>query len=100
MRSCVVIVTLSSDMNAFPCTACGLCCRKVGLAVETWPLDRGDGVCRYLEEGSNLCGVYEQRPDICRVDRQYESNYKGRFTWDEFVALNVAVCRKLQSGDL
>jgi len=27
--------------------------------------DRGDGACKYLE--NNVCSIYEQRPEICRV---------------------------------
>lgn len=91
---------LNSEARAFPCSACGRCCRKVGLAIETQALDRGDGVCRHLDEHSNLCTIYDRRPEICRISLQYELNYKSRFTWEEFVAVNVAVCHQLQAGDL
>lgn len=81
---------------SFPCTQCGLCCKKVGLAPETRNLDRGDGACQYYDESSKGCSIYDTRPDICRVDRQYEINYSKTYQWDEFVAINLDVCRALQ----
>lgn len=73
------------------------CCKRVNLLSETAKLDRGDGVCRHLNEVSGNCLVYEDRPDICRVDRQYELHYQRTMTWDLFVEVNEAACRKLQS---
>lgn len=35
------------------------------------------------------------RPDICRVDKQYNLNYKDLFKWDDFVKLNLDVCNQL-----
>lgn len=48
----------------FDCVKCGACCRLVGVAYPS--LDRGDGVCKHLTP-SNLCAIYEERPDECRV---------------------------------
>lgn len=73
------------------------CCKRVNLLSETAMMDRGDGVCRYLDEVSGNCLVYESRPDICRVDRQYEMHFQRKMTWDVFVQVNEAACRKLQS---
>jgi len=30
-------------------------------------LDRGDGACKHLTE-DNLCSIYEDRPDFCRLN--------------------------------
>lgn len=84
-------------MNDFPCNQCGLCCQHVGLALETRFLDRGDGVCRHYDMASRTCRIYAQRPDICRVDRQYTLNYSQSFSWETFVALNLEVCAALQA---
>ncbi|HAT41068.1 MAG TPA: zinc/iron-chelating domain-containing protein [Rheinheimera sp.] len=81
----------------FPCNKCGQCCRNVHLAVETRPLDRGDGCCVHLDTSSNECTIYDSRPDICRVDVQYQTNYQHQYSWDEFVSLNVQVCDYLNS---
>ncbi|MOA45847.1 Flagellin N-methylase [compost metagenome] len=80
----------------FPCTQCGLCCRNVHLAEQTQHLDRGDGACRHYNDADKRCLVYDSRPDICRVDRQYRMHYAQQFTWKTFVELNVEVCKLLQ----
>lgn len=82
-------------MFKFPCSKCGLCCQYVYLADETRFLDRGDGICLHYNEFSKLCTIYAYRPDICRVDRQYILNYAHLYSWDEFVLLNMQVCKQL-----
>ena len=80
---------------AFPCTQCGLCCRNVHLAEQTQYLDRGDGACRHYSDADKHCLIYETRPDICRVDRQYLLRFHIQCTWEEFVALNTRACKQL-----
>lgn len=80
----------------FPCDQCGACCKNVHRAVETHDLDRGDGVCRHLDEQTNLCSIYNDRPEICRVDLQYELNYKQLYSWEQFIEINVASCDYLK----
>ncbi len=82
-------------MKAFPCTKCGACCKSVSLSQETQFLDRGDGACRHLNMESNECSIYNKRPDICRIDLQYHKRYKGLYSWEEFVSLNLASCKIL-----
>jgi len=59
-------------------------------------LDRGDGVCVNFDEAQKQCRIYNDRPDICRVDRQYLTNYRHLMSWPEFVELNVSACKLLQ----
>jgi uncharacterized cysteine cluster protein YcgN (CxxCxxCC family) len=80
---------------AFPCNGCGKCCRNVHLAKQTEYLDRGDGTCRHFCDTTKGCRIYEARPAICRVDLQYELHYAQRYSWDEFVAQNIQICRIL-----
>jgi len=57
------------------CKKCGSCCKILNthlpkrkedqLVIKE--LNRGDGICRHLSE-DNLCMIYEDRPNICRVD--------------------------------
>lgn len=82
-------------LSPFPCVQCGLCCQHVNLAEETRFLDRGDGTCRHYNAVSKGCNIYDRRPDICRVDLQFQLNYARLYTWEEFVALNLAVCHRL-----
>ncbi|PHR11050.1 MAG: zinc/iron-chelating domain-containing protein [Sphingopyxis sp.] len=88
------------SLTSFPCSQCGLCCQHVQLAPETRFLDRGDGTCRHYDVASKGCSIYMERPDICRVDRQYLMNYAQQYSWDEFVAVNVKACEFLQAGQV
>lgn len=85
--------------EVFPCSQCGLCCENVHLAYETQYLDRGDGICKHYDEVTKHCFIYEQRPEICRVDLQYQLNYSSLFTWDEFVQVNLEACHYLQKQE-
>jgi len=83
----------------FPCTGCGACCRRVGLVAETRYLDRGDGACRHYDDSRKSCGIYEHRPLVCRVEPYFDAHFAQRYDWDEFVALNLAVCAQLAAQD-
>jgi hypothetical protein len=61
-------------MTAFPCTkGCGACCRLVW--AQKWFRDNAylapDGSCKHLTP-DGLCGIYDTRPDFCRIDAIYE----------------------------
>ena len=89
----------SDNLSTFPCVQCGLCCQHVNQAEETRFLDRGDGTCLYYNNASKLCRIYDDRPDICRVELQFQLNYAQRYTWGEFLALNLIVCKQLIEAD-
>ena len=86
-----------SRVTTFPCRRCGACCRNVDLAEETRALDRGDGTCRHYSDEDKSCRIYDHRPDICRIDRQYQLNYARQYSWNEFVAINLAACDRLEA---
>ncbi|NOL49261.1 YkgJ family cysteine cluster protein [Pelistega europaea] len=83
------------QLSPFPCTACGKCCRHVDKSELTSFLSRGDGVCQFLDEKTNLCTIYEQRPLVCRVEDYYREYLMDKIGWDEFVKLNLEVCKDL-----
>ncbi|WP_423837713.1 YkgJ family cysteine cluster protein [Thalassolituus oleivorans] len=83
-------------MRSFPCDQCGACCKNVGLSAELDFLNRGDGICKFLDMEKNLCSVYENRPSICRIDQQYKENYIKLYSWDEFIEINLSVCDSLK----
>ena len=85
----------NENRKEFICTKCGACCRNIGYVEEAAFLDRGDGVCKYLDEKTNLCIIHDFRPDICRMDKMYK-RYKNKMTWDEYVELNYKSCKYLQ----
>ena len=70
-------------------------CKQVFRSELTAYLDKGDGSCKYLSS-DNTCSIYEDRPDICRVDHQYKLFFSSKMDWEEFVALNMAACNYLQ----
>lgn len=78
----------------FECDKCGACCRNLDKSFLYDDLNRGDGVCRFLD--GNLCTIYENRPYMCRVDDCYEKYFKDLMTIDLYYALNKKVCKKLK----
>ncbi len=43
----------------FQCDCCGLCCMNLKMSELYSDLDRGDGICRYLDVASKLCTIIE-----------------------------------------
>lgn len=85
-----------SDPVLFPCDQCGECCRHIDRIPQLASYDRGDGKCRYLE--GNLCSIYKERPEICRVDMMYETHYRSQYTREEFYRLNALGCAALKEN--
>jgi len=81
----------------FPCTSCGLCCQNISTVNELKEFDLGNGVCKFFNQSSNACQIYETRPAICRVDMMYELKYKDFFSGrHDFYIENAKVCNQLQ----
>lgn len=89
---------MTAPDRPFDCERCGLCCRSLQGHEMYRHLDRGDGVCRHLVEHTNLCGVYENRPDECRVDLAYERLFAGAMSRATYQAATLAICRQLQAA--
>ena len=81
----------------FRCDKCGLCCRSIA-GIEIYAnLDRGDGICKFLNEESNLCEIYDERPLLCNVDKSYDYFFSSYMTKEEYEAVNYAACQQLKS---
>lgn len=80
----------------FPCTQCGLCCRCVGLTIWGKHMALPNLACKWLDEESNLCTIYEKRPLMCNVDAFYEKVFSTGMTREEFYTENKAVCEELR----
>ena len=80
----------------FPCTGCGLCCQNITNIEELKGYDLGNGICKYFDHISNQCKIYDNRPDICRVDKMFDLVYSKKFTQKEFYIGNAKVCNYLQ----
>lgn len=80
----------------FKCDCCGLCCCNLDKSSIYQDLDRGDGICKYFDENTRLCKVYENRPLKCRVDEMYEFFFMEEMPLEEFYELNYEACEKLK----
>jgi Fe-S-cluster containining protein len=62
--------------DSFPCTSCGVCCTNI----KTFPFAEEfaleDGSCKHLTK-ENKCGIYETRPDFCRMNKRAEKSVLG-----------------------
>ena len=76
---------------------CGICCRNIGSIAALKSFNLGNGTCKYLCD--NLCSIYNDRPDICRVDVMYKKYFSKQYSFEEFTRLNLEGCRKLQRGE-
>lgn len=81
----------------FPCERCGACCRRIGEVPLVQHMAKANGACKYLNEVTNLCMIYPDRPIFCRVDEFYEKNLSDKMTREEFYRLNKDICKKFQS---
>jgi len=80
----------------FPCSACGLCCQNISSVNELKDFDLGNGVCIHFDSINNSCTIYEDRPNICKVDEMFQIKYKQYFTKEAFYMENAKVCNALQ----
>ena len=80
----------------FVCDKCGLCCRALAGIEVFKALDRGDGICKYLNEQSNMCEIYEERPLLCNVDKSYGVFFSKYMTRKEYDTLNTEACQQLK----
>lgn len=78
----------------YDCEMCGACCRNLKYSEIYAELDRGDGICKYLED--NKCQIYDERPIICRVDECYSLFFKGIMAKEDFYAENKRICKILR----
>jgi len=80
----------------FPCSGCGLCCQNIQEIKELSKFDLGNGVCKYFDIKNNSCLIYENRPDICRIEKMFNVKYYKYFTKAEFYLENAKVCNNIQ----
>lgn len=77
----------------YQCAKCGQCCRNLHLNALYKDLDRGDGVCKFLQ--GNLCSIYDSRPLKCRIDLVYDLYFYSVCTKEEYYQLNTNICKQL-----
>lgn len=85
---------------SFPCSGCGACCRRIGWMDEQELAKHGlvadaTGACVNLLP-DNSCEIYEDRPDICRVNVQAK---KADVDVDTFYRENIRLCNEWMDED-
>ena len=80
----------------FPCEKCGACCRSIGTVAIAKDMALPNGICKFLNQQTNLCMQYETRPIFCNVDRFYEHLEEKFISRDEFYRRNKEICKLLQ----
>ncbi|GAA6993937.1 YkgJ family cysteine cluster protein [Helicobacter pylori] len=88
----------NEKLDRFPCISYGLCCKNITGIIKLVGFDASNGVCKFLDSGTNLCKIYESRPLICRVDEAHKKLYP-HIPLKEFYAKNAEVCNALQEAN-
>lgn len=78
----------------FQCIKCGLCCRNIGEIEQLKSFHNGDGICRYLDQETNLCEIYDSRPLICNVEESYRQLF-SHYPEDVYLQMNYEGCKRL-----
>lgn len=82
----------------FFCDSCGLCCMNLNQSEMYKDLDRGDGICQFLNLENNKCEIYDSRPTKCNIKKMFETQYSNYYSYDEFYNLNYNACQILKKG--
>ena len=84
-------------MDKFKCDCCGACCRNLDKSSYFAAMDKGNGVCKYLDEKTNLCTIYDHRPLLCNVDEAYRVYFKKYMSLEKYYETNYKACELLKS---
>lgn len=79
----------------FPCERCGICCKHIDLILQLKQFDSGSGRCIHLMN-NNLCAIYDNRPDICNIEKMYDLVYRNHMSEDDYLRLNIEGCKELK----
>lgn len=84
----------------FNCSGCGACCKRIGPLKDkfkelNFPYKVNEkGWCEMLDE-NNKCKVYDNRPDICSVEKTFYSIFqKEGMTKKETYLQNTKLCNQ------
>lgn len=76
----------------FPCTRCGACCRVAAMLPGFPEPTTESGRCVHLT-GDDLCSIYEDRPEVCRINAMWEK--QNTLTLREYHRVAAATCNDL-----
>ncbi|MGL6098757.1 MAG: YkgJ family cysteine cluster protein [Fusobacteriaceae bacterium] len=81
----------------FNCDKCGICCKSLDKNEIYATLNRGDGICKNLDEHKNLCKIYNDRPLLCNVVEAYKKIFSTSLSYEEYEELNKEHCKILKN---
>ena len=83
-------------MIDFICDRCGACCRSLRLFGDFYAeLDDGTGCCRYLDQRTNLCTIYLNRPLKCRINEGWKFFF-SELSYEEYIEKTKQGCKFLK----
>jgi len=68
----------------FPCSGCGLCCQKISNIPELKDYDLGNGICKYFDNISLNCKIYDRSQSTVKAVLYPELKYYKEFTKKKF----------------
>ena len=80
----------------FNCDKCGACCRNVGRSELGKDLALASGICKHLDQSTNLCTIYDNRPIFCNVDKYYHKYLSDTISITDYYKQNHQACMKLR----
>lgn len=78
----------------FICNQCGNCCRNIGKTGLLKEFENERGECIHLTN-DNRCDIYDNRPDICNVNKMYDIYFHHYMSFEEYIQQNVEICHRL-----
>ena len=79
------------------CELCGAqCCRNWFPAKYDENLVDKNGICKYLNQSTNLCTIYDNRPDFCKVYEWYDKKFLTEMSLDRYLFEQELMCIVLQ----
>ena len=79
----------------FQCSKCGLCCQSLKRSELYKDLDDGTGICIYFDKLTNLCKIYDHRPEKCNVEAMYKY-FCNVMNYEEYIKANMDNCAQLR----
>lgn len=87
------------------CTA--LCCRNIPNEYQIVFCLSGTSICKHLDQTTNKCTIYQERPLICNVTEYHNCSLKlangtsetPKINKDEWYEINYQSCKRLKDAN-
>jgi Fe-S-cluster containining protein len=79
------------------CEKCGAqCCKNWNPANFDSSIVDNYGNCIYLDLNTNLCTIYNERPEFCRTDEYYYNNFTNIMSLEQYLQKQKEGCELLK----